>query len=129
MKNDKRKRLLSEKNTGRGLYKNDLLLISFVLAAALVGVLILSFLRKEGKSVTVSVDGEFFGQYSLMEDISVEIASGENRDRKNILVISDGVAYMEDADCPNHDCVRARAISREGETIICIPNRVVVSVD
>ena len=129
MNNDKTKRCLHENDTCRHRYRNDLLLIAFLLAAALVGVLLLSFLREEGKSVTVSVDGELFGQYSLTEDISVEIASGENGEGRNLLVISGGVAYMGDADCPNHDCVKERGISAEGETIICAPNRVVISID
>lgn len=110
-------------------YRNDILLISIVLAAAIFGVILLSLLRGEGKSVTVSVDGEFFGQYSLFEDREIEIASGENGDKRNLLVISDGVAYVREADCPNHDCVRARGISAEGETIICVPNKVVISID
>ena len=110
-------------------YRNDIFLISVVLTVAILGIVLLSFLRNEGKSVTVSVDGEFFGQYSLFEDREIEIASGENRDKRNLLVISEGVAYVREADCPNHDCVRVRGISSEGETIICVPNRVVISID
>ena len=128
MSKEKNKTLLPEKEGG-SRYRNDILLLSIILAAALFGVLMIFFLREDGKSLTVSVDGKFFGQYSLSEDTTVEIASGERGDKRNILVISNGKAYVSDADCPNHDCVRVRAISNEGETIICVPNRVVISID
>ena len=35
---------------------------------------------------------------------------------------------MESADCPDQICVRQKAISKEGESIICLPNKVVVSI-
>ena len=129
MSKEKKETLLPEKKEGRSKYRNDILLLSLVLAAAILGALLISFLREDGKTVTVSVDGELFGQYPLAEDKTVEIASGERGDNRNLLVISNGKAYVSDADCPNHDCVRVRAISSEGETIICVPNRVVISID
>lgn len=47
---------------------------------------------------------------------------------KCILVISDGKADMESADCPNQICVHHGAISHTGETIVCLPNRVVIEI-
>ena len=47
---------------------------------------------------------------------------------KCFLVISDGKADMESADCPNQICVHHSAISHTGETIVCLPNRVVIEV-
>jgi hypothetical protein len=46
----------------------------------------------------------------------------------NVLVIEDGKADMTDADCPDRLCVHQRAISRNNETIVCLPNKVVVQV-
>ena len=36
---------------------------------------------------------------------------------------------MTSADCPDHLCVKQKAISKEGESIICLPNKVIVEVD
>lgn len=47
---------------------------------------------------------------------------------KCILVIFDGKTDMESADCPNQICVHHSAISNTGETIVCLPNRVVIEV-
>ena len=70
----------------------------------------------------VTIDGEVFGSWPLSEDRTVEIGDG------NRLVIEDGKADMVWADCPDKLCVNQKAISREGESIICLPNKVVVSI-
>jgi len=43
-------------------------------------------------------------------------------------VIRDGKADMKEADCPDKLCVHQKAISAENESIVCLPNRVVVTV-
>lgn len=104
--------------------KNDWILAAvIVLAAGLI--LLFQLLRNSGgaKEVTVSVDGEVFGTYSLEEDQTIDIG-GTNR-----LVIEDGTARIEWADCPDQVCVNHRAVSRDGESIICLPNEVVISVE
>ena len=45
-----------------------------------------------------------------------------------ILTIKDGKADMTFADCPNQICVHHEAIMNKGETIVCLPNRVVVEI-
>ena len=47
---------------------------------------------------------------------------------KCILIIYDGKADMESADCPNQICVHHSSISHKGETIICLPNRVAIEI-
>ena len=64
------------------------------------------------------------GTYSLAEDQTIEINGGTNT-----LVIENGSASMEKADCPDQVCVRHSAISRNGESIICLPHEVVVSIE
>lgn len=104
--------------------KNDWLLAAGILASA---ALLLCFQifgnMGEHASVTVSVDGTLFGTYSLEEDQTIEIND------TNRLVISGGSARMEWADCPDQVCVQHRAVSRNGESIICLPNQVIVSVE
>ena len=103
--------------------KRDLLLTAGLLALA--GVLYL-FLRPGpvGAWAVVTVDGMETARYPLTEDRTVTIGTTD----WNVLVISDGGAAVADANCGDHTCVRMGRISREGETIVCLPHRLVVEI-
>ena len=64
------------------------------------------------------------GTYVLTEDRRIEINHGTN-----ILEIKNGEASMIEADCPDQICVHEKAISADGESIICLPNKIVVEVE
>lgn len=72
--------------------------------------------------LVITVDNEVYGTYNLGEDREIEI------DSTNRCGIAQGRAIMIWADCPDQVCVRSRAIETAGETIICMPNRVVLEV-
>ena len=104
--------------------KNDFILAIVVLVVAVVLYLLHSMLNgAEAATVTIKVDGEMKGTYSLLEEQEIEINNGSN-----ILLIKDGKADMIEADCPDLLCVKQRAISKNHENIICLPNKVVVEV-
>jgi hypothetical protein len=44
------------------------------------------------------------------------------------LVIENGCAYMKDASCPDKTCVGVGRVKYAGQSIICLPNRVAVTV-
>ena len=44
------------------------------------------------------------------------------------MVIADGTADVTQADCPDKICVDHAPISRDRETIICLPHKLVVEV-
>ncbi len=103
--------------------KNDWILIAVVLILAMAGLGIHFFRpQQDAGLVVVSMDGEEYGSWPLSEDCIVEI-EGTNR-----LLIEGGQADMIWADCPDKLCVHQKAIAREGESIICLPNKVVVSI-
>jgi hypothetical protein len=113
------------KACGKSKAKNDMIFIAVLLALILVfgGFYILS--RGEGDTVRVTVGGELYGEYPLSQDTTVEIRNGE---KLNLLIIEGGKARVETASCPDGICVSHKPISRDGESIICLPNEVVVSV-
>lgn len=108
--------------------KNDRIFIGIL---AVVCVLVFFAFRmlqgSGGSSVTVTRDGEVFGTYSLSQDQRIEITDEEGK-VTNVLVIEDGKASMTEADCPDKLCVHQKAISAENENIVCLPNRIVVTV-
>ena len=116
------------KNGGR-LFRNDLIFIAAVLLIVSALGLCFYFFRSEGDTVVVTVDKKEFGRYSLSEDTVVEIRTGKKEEELNRLVIKDGKAYVETATCPDGICAGHKPISREGESIVCLPHKVVITIE
>lgn len=125
-------RLLNSMNKQKNIagfhFRNDIIFISALLLMAAAGLVYLFVFRDSGNVVEVTVDGEVYGVYSLSENITCEIRTGKNDENINRFVIADGKVYMQDASCPDGICVAHRPIFRDGESIVCLPNRVVVTV-
>lgn len=103
--------------------KNDILLAGVVLLIAVFGLLFYMNLGKQAAAtITVTVNGEVYGTYSLKHDQEISIGN------TNQLVIKDGKADMIEADCPDQICVDHKAISKNKESIVCLPNKVIVEV-
>lgn len=111
-----------------GFRRNDVLFAGAVLLAALLGWLVFHFVYgKEGARVRVTQDGEVCAEYSLSEDREVRIAEKE-AGGSNVLVIKDGRAYVSEADCPDKLCVKQKSISHTGESIVCLPHKLVITI-
>lgn len=115
------------KKNGRRHLRNDLILIASLLAVAAIVAACLLLFRGNGDAVTVTVDGKAYGTYPLSQDMTKDIKTGEGQ--LNRLVIKDGKAYVERATCPDGICAAHRAIHRNGESIVCLPHRVVITVE
>ncbi len=103
--------------------KGNIIFVCFVLLVAGVWFLMAKPTDKAGdKWAEVMVDGQLNGRYPLFEDCELNIND------KNRLVIKDGTVDMTDANCPDKICVHHQPISKIGETIVCLPNRVVVTI-
>ena len=107
-------------------WRNDVIFIVALLAVVAVAGACLYFFRGEGDTVTVSVDGEVIATYPLNKDRVEDIHTG--KDGLNRLIIKDGKAWVEQASCPDGICAAHKPIYREGESIVCLPNKVVITV-
>ena len=108
--------------------KKDVLLIALALLAALAlygGNQWIS--GGDARQVVVSVDGQEKLRVSLEADglYSVPLPEGE----ENVVAVRDGAAYMYAANCRDQLCVQQGATSRRGKQIVCLPHRVVVSLE
>lgn len=110
----------------RGTAKKDMIFIA-VLAAALAGIFaVFAVGRDAGVTIRITVDGELYGSWPLSDDREVNVMiDGKTT---NVMEIRDGKADMTEADCPDQLCVHQKAISKDRETIVCLPNRVVVQI-
>ncbi|MCR5420950.1 MAG: NusG domain II-containing protein [Lachnospiraceae bacterium] len=106
--------------------KYDFILILTFIIISMGFIIIRSLNTKDSDKVYVYVDGKLSYEYPLAQDITVNI-EGYNKG-SNILRIQDGRAWVEEASCRDKICVHSGQIHKSGQSIICLPNRVVISV-
>jgi len=115
-------------HTKKRFGKKDAVFIGLLLIIAILIFFFTNYFQKEtGAMVTVTVDGKVYGTYDLEKEQTIDIKAGDKT--TNILKISDGKAKMLTADCPDQLCVKQKAVSKNKESIICLPNKIVVEVD
>lgn len=105
--------------------RGDLWLIAALLAIGITAACLLPLMLPRGGAVSVERDGRSLGVYPLDTDMRLRL---EGEGGYNTLVIENGRAYVESADCPKGACVAHAPVSKEGETIICRPHRLVIRV-
>ena len=109
-------------------YTRDLMIVAVLLLAALA-LFFLMRSRQEretgiGAQAVVTVDGLEIGRYPLRKSGTFSLNGGTN-----ILVVENGEAWVSEADCPDKVCMGMGKISRNGEFIACLPNRLLVVVE
>ena len=104
--------------------KRDLILAAVLLLLALILLWVINMNRKDGGFAVVRVDGETVARYPLSEDGSYSLNGGSNH-----LIIQGGQAWMSEADCPDHICIRQGRIRYSGQVITCLPNRLTVTIE
>ncbi|HPE15583.1 MAG TPA: NusG domain II-containing protein [Oscillospiraceae bacterium] len=111
----------------RGFRRGDAVAVAAVLLLAALSVLLLPARSAAGGTAVVSVNG--------VEVLTVSL-SGEARDialsdlpYPMTLHVENGTISVLESACPGKDCVRQGAISRNGESIVCLPNRVTIVIE
>ena len=103
--------------------KKEVIFIAGILILA--GVLWLGFQitgKRSHNTIRITVDGKEFGTYSLSQDQVIHIGD------TNVCEIKDGKVTMKKADCKDQICADHKAIEKSGETIVCLPHKVVIEI-
>ncbi len=77
-------------------------------------------------TVEIMVDGELYASYKLNEVYNPQIIQINTEFGRNTLKITRDGAEMTDSDCKDRLDVKCGKITKSGQIIICIPNRVSV---
>ncbi|MBR0374545.1 MAG: NusG domain II-containing protein [Mogibacterium sp.] len=110
--------------------KADFILLALLVVIGVAGSVLLAAGRTAGGTVVIKVDGELYGTYPLSEDRTVTVTVGDpSAGDYNIVEIKDGAVRVTEASCKNQVCVHHAAITRSGESIICLPNRMIVTIE
>ena len=107
----------------KGKYRLDIIIIAAILLASLALLLVMTLLREEGATVVVEIDGVTVATYSLFENGEYSLNGGTN-----VLVIENGQAYLNYSDCPDHTCEKTGKIQYVGQTIVCLPNLLTITI-
>ena len=110
----------------------DIALILIILALSTVILLVTRSRKDQGAYVVVMVRNEEVARYSMaingIYDIYGNNGNNGNNAKINTIEIKDGRVRMLEASCPNHLCIRQGWIRFEGQSIVCLPNKVTVIV-
>lgn len=80
---------------------------------------------KVGNKVVISVDNDILFELPLKDDV---VKTVETEYGCNTVCISEGKCYVIDADCKDGICKKHSAIANKGETIVCLPHRLIAEV-
>ena len=103
--------------------KKDMILIVAVLAISLISFAAIKMTQKDGKEVIVTVEGKEVYKTSIKKDQIYQIPEENGT---NVMQIKDGKVTMIEATCPDHYCMKQKAVDEHGGSIICLPNKVVI---
>ena len=108
-------------------HKKDLLLIVIILAIAAVGFTVNYYIQKKpAAQLEITVDGKVIELLDLNKD--TEMTIGGWNGGTNHLIIQDGMAWVDEATCPDKVCIHQGKVTMNRQMIVCLPNRMVATV-
>lgn len=75
-----------------------------------------------GNQVVIRVDGQVYGVYSLKEDQTISLEDICD------VVIESGCVFVRNPSCPDHLCEQMGKISTVGNSIVCLPNHLLIQI-
>lgn len=103
-----------------------------ILAFLLTGIIVISvtFAVKKmnpGKTAVISVDSKIIEKIDLENhdngNLSIESIKGI------VFEVNNGKIRIKESDCPDKICVKTGYISSKGETIVCLPKKLIVEIE
>lgn len=107
--------------------KGDKFIIFFVILLAVISYVLFSvFLFGDiAETLEVFADGKLYATYNLVS-AKEEVVEIKTKYGTNLLKINQNGAEMIKASCPDKRDVKMGKITKAGQVLICVPNRVVV---
>lgn len=106
--------------------RNDMILVLSLLLIAVISYLVLFMVNTAAPTYAlVTIDGREEVKLRLDEDSEYIVSCDEG---KNTINVKEGRVSVTEADCPDELCKKQGYISKTGETIVCLPHKVVVTI-
>ena len=116
--------LIIREKEEKNMTRNDLILIAVLITFSLVPLVPGSQFLIPNHAV-IKIDGAIVRKIDLTADETFTLEAGGG---KNVIEIKDGAVSVIAADCPDKICVRRGAIKNTGETIACVPHKVLIEI-
>ena len=104
--------------------------IIIVILIAIIGISSLVYnasrLTDAGAFANIYVDGDLVETINLQVDQSVSIDTGYGI---NVIGVVSGEVFIESADCRDQICVDMKAISLNGQNIVCLPHHLHIEIE
>lgn len=112
------------------LTKGDkILIVSIVFLSVISLIYVKNFAFSDGESyVSIQVDGEEIKRVIFDKKIVGKTIPIETEFGYNLIEIGDKKVRVIEADCPDQLDVKQGYISRPGEVIVCLPNKLVIEI-
>lgn len=111
--------------------KLDYVIIIFLTLVSLIssGIILYTSSRAnyEQEYVEISVKGELYKKISFNENTEETIDINTNIG-VNTIKISKGEVQFIKANCPDKVCIKDGVIKKPGQSLVCLPNRIVVEI-
>ena len=105
--------------------KRDIVLAAVLLILGVTGVLIVKYGLKSGNTADVYIDDKLVQTIDLSVDDEYTFQTDKG---SNTVEVRNGAVSMKSADCPDKVSVRMGTKNRNGETITCLPHKLVIEV-
>ncbi|NLA13127.1 MAG: NusG domain II-containing protein [Tissierellia bacterium] len=79
------------------------------------------------KTAYIYSNNKLVGEYVLTDDYK-DVVNIESETGYNIMHIENGQIWIHEASCPDKICIYQGKISKNGEMIVCIPNRMFIKI-
>lgn len=111
--------------------KGDLFIIVILVVAVIswFGINNLNEL-KDDRQIVIETNGNVYKVISMeagmkQQEIHIELGNGKYID----IVADEKGAYVKDVICPDKVCQKTGLVNRVGQSIVCLPNKVVIYID
>lgn len=110
--------------------KLDIIVISILLIASFIPYGILKISLKDANYVyaKITVEGKEYKNIRLDNHKGEEVFNIKTDKGHNIIKIVDNKIAIIEADCPDKICLKPGYIGKVGETLVCLPHKVVVEI-
>lgn len=106
------------------LNAKEIIIIFLITTACIIALLFINN-SQNGKYAVISVDGAEILKISLSENKqNITLENTENI----VFEVKNGEIFVAHTDCPDEICLKTGAISRKGQTIVCLPKKITVKI-